>query len=139
MREQKTCKQRIGEQLQSRLDELIPNVDEWDIAKCKAYLDDIGVDLDEIDGLDAWRDTVREIMDERRCDDILSIEKVITYRVCLSWGGPADYFEFDFNNNGDMVEGRYLFQDWFDGARRRLDDATAEQLVDYFAVGPDFE
>ena len=41
------------------------------------------------------------------------------HQVGLSWGGPADGFYVDVSDE-EIVGITYYFQDWFDGAKRRL-------------------
>ena len=114
MTEQKTCEQRIDDHMKDRLEWLNPDMAEWNDDKIDEHTEEI-------------------------YDSILSIETRKTYRVCLSWGGPADYFEFDFDAEGELIEGRYLFQDWYDGATRKLESDMAEHLIHKFAIGPEYE
>ena len=45
-------------------------------------------------------------------------------RVIWSGGGPADHIEIVHDEHGiDRVE--YIFQDWFDGARRPVEEGSA--------------
>lgn len=66
---------------------------------------------------------------------ILSVDKKIVYRVCLSWGGPADYFDIELDPEGrEIVRISYIFQDWFDGAERELagqEFDTVASMFDY--------
>lgn len=55
----------------------------------------------------------------------LSIELEPVIRFCLSWGGPADYVEWNPVRDTWM----YIFQDWFDGARRTFDDEGAKDAI----------
>jgi hypothetical protein len=55
----------------------------------------------------------------------------------LSWGGPADYFEIDFSEEGEIEEGRYIFQDWNDGATKTLDIEDAEKVAEVYGVSLD--
>ena len=60
-------------------------------------------------------------------NDILSIDSVVVHKVLLSWGGPSDFFEIHVDpKNHEIVEIWYVFQDWFDGARRKLEDGSKE-------------
>jgi len=97
------------------------------------------IDDEDLDGLEEWRDAAQESTREASFDSILSVEKLTTYKVCMSWGGPADYFELDFDAEGECVGGRYLFQDWFDGATRDIDTGQAEELAELWAIGPNYE
>lgn len=68
-------------------------------------------------------------------NQILSIDKQTIFRVCLSWGGPADYFDVTVDTeNREITKISYVFQDWFDGAERELkgkEFKVVEQIFDY--------
>ena len=65
---------------------------------------------------------------------ILSVDRRIEYVICLSWGGPADYFIFLCSEDGDVEEIRYRFLDWFDGAERVIpvDSVEGKLLISWF-------
>jgi len=49
----------------------------------------------------------------------LSHETVKLTKVCLSWGGPADYLEIEWEGNDfnyEISKVTYRFSDWFDTA-----------------------
>jgi len=57
----------------------------------------------------------------------LALSKWEVYRLELSWGGPQDYFEFEYDPEGrELVEVRYRYLDWFDGAERVIRPGTKE-------------
>jgi hypothetical protein len=69
---------------------------------------------------------------------VLSLEKITLFRLCLSWGGPVDYFELDWSESAcSWTGGRYLFQDWFDGVERSLSANQTEELAGVFGIYPD--
>lgn len=68
----------------------------------------------------------------------LSIERVITYKACLSFGGPADFFELDWDGYS-WSGGRYIYQDWYDGATRKINGDEAKELADTFGIYPALE
>ena len=45
------------------------------------------------------------------------------YTITLSWGGPADFIEVRCVEE-DVMSMAYVYQDWFDGARRMLDTGS---------------
>ena len=65
-------------------------------------------------------------------DSILSIDTYKTIRVCLSWGGPADYLEMTIDQNNEIVEAKYILQDWFDSAELPLNDEVINELQSLF-------
>jgi hypothetical protein len=133
----KTCEQRIDRELAERLAEFLPDVNAWSIPQCKRYLKTEGRNAKATDP-DELRSELRDVIQERAFESLLSVETIRSFRLCLSWGGPADYFEIDWSENqSEWIGGRYLFQDWFDGATRPLSQELAEQLAEVFCLMPD--
>lgn len=54
--------------------------------------------------------------------DPLWVENVSVLHVQLSWGGPADGFYIWLSPEGEINNIVYYFQDWFDGAEKKLTD-----------------
>ena len=135
----KTCEQRIDEELKDRMEQLLPDVSTWSVLTCARYLKSEGQTLRTAD-LDALQSAARELLRERACESLLSVEKIKCYKLCLSWGGPADYFELDWSEDSDCwVGGRYIFQDWYDGANRSISAKSAEELAELFGIYPSDE
>lgn len=69
-------------------------------------------------------------------DQILAVTKTITYKVELSWGGPADFFivEVDPEGHHPIISITYHFQDWFDGAFRDLTGEDFELAAQIFDI-----
>ena len=83
---------------------------------------------------------LREIREnpEEAQETLLSVEKSLTFKLCLSWGGPADYFELDWcPESKAWIGARYLFKDWFDGASREMSVEVAEAIADLFGLYPE--
>ena len=111
--QEKTCEQRISDQLKSRLSDIIRDTSEYNEEQQEEFF-------------------------EHLCNLPLSIEKTQRYTILLSWGGPSDGFYIDFKD-GECTGGQYFFQDWFDGATRNLSYDEAEAIAEAFCVGPQFE
>lgn len=94
MDREKSCADRIGDELESRL----------------AYFDDIGQRMasDDYDISDGARDELYELP--------LEVSTLVTYKVLLSTGGPADWFMVTVNPKGDPSSITYHHADWFDHA-----------------------
>ena len=136
-RKEKTCDQRIDKQLKGRLEQYFPEVNTWSVLKCARYLKKEGRQL-KTANVEELREEVLDRIREDASENLLSVEKVTTYKLCLSWGGPADYFELDWSEESKAwVGGRYIFQDWFDGADRSITPEQAEQLAELFGIYPD--
>lgn len=127
----KKCEELIDQRLRDRLAQHLPD---WDD---EVVVDDIRTELDCDPDMDKW--LVQSDYRDRLLEGVLSVEKYTTYKALLSTGGPADWFEFVFDSEGDLGQCWYVYQDWYDGARRRVDPGQAEQLADLFCVGPQFE
>ena len=89
---------------------------------------------EEIDGIEEWRLAAEESHREANYESVLGVEKKTVYRVCLSWGGPSSYVEIEYDSDGYVCGGSYLFQDWFGGARRNLSTDTAEELANVLGI-----
>lgn len=107
----KTCEDRIMENLESC---------EEDLDLFYSILDD---NLDPDDEDDALK--IAKIEDNGYDEDSIyeyalgvSTKKVI--RIDLSTGGPGSFIEAEVDDNNDVVEVFYYFQDWFDGAKRKV-------------------
>jgi hypothetical protein len=59
----------------------------------------------------------------------VSTETVVT--VQFSWGGPSDEFKVTLDDDGDITNVEYLFKDWFDGAKRGLVGEQEEVASDF--------
>jgi|SRR5579863_3206262 len=135
-KEGKTCEHRIDAQLKGRLEEMFPDPEDWSVLQCARHLRRQGVEIPSAD-VDELREQVAETAREQAIESVLSVEKKVTFRVCLSWGGPADYFELDWSPDSEAwTGGRYLFQDWYDGAERSVSLETVERLADLFGIEP---
>jgi len=136
---QKNCEQRIEQELKSRLEDLLPDLETWSVLRCARYLKREGRELFTAE-LNELQSEVREVLRERACENLLSVERIRSYKLCLSYGGPADYFELDWSNSSEAwVGGRYVFQDWFDGATRMISAELAEKLADLYGILPEEE
>lgn len=133
----KKCEELIDDRLTGRLEDLLPDWDDDEVVKTLA--DELDIDQNDL-CQDA--DLAYEVRDKHRdrvLEGVLSVDVRKSYRVLLSWGGPSDGFDFVFDKDGDLVECYYFYQDWFDGAKRPVDMEKAEELVQLYCVGPEFE
>jgi len=135
-----TCDERIDEQLADRnrsIDTLIDYVSGVDATDADDLspedlktLQDHGVEPDA----DGWiaGDDVQRALDEWPAD--IDTKTIRTVTILLSGGGPQDQFELDYDEDGDLIVGRYRFLDWYDGATRRLSSDRAQLVADTFGV-----
>ena len=135
----KKCEELIGDRLAGRLEDLLPDWSSMTDAELRSKVDDMGGDPDAYLETDEVVQQAQDWHRQQACEGVLSVEVRKSYRVLLSWGGPSDGFDFVFNNEGELVECYYFYQDWFDGAKRPVDMAQAEELVQLWCVGPEFE
>lgn len=69
---------------------------------------------------------------EEYFEDLLEISvQPIKVRVGLSWGGPSDgFYIYVYPDNGEIAGVEYYFQDWFDGATRKVLGENEDSVVD---------
>jgi hypothetical protein len=134
---QKSCEDRIDEHLNERLEQFLTELESWGVLKRAGHLKAEGRPISTTD-LNTLQSEVRALIQDRAAECVFSVEKLITYKICLSWGGPADYFELDWSTESRAwATGRYLFQDWFDSASRSLNSAQVEELANIFGIDPE--
>lgn len=136
---EKTCRERIGERMKSRLSDFLADPMEWTDKECREYLEnERGANLDGDETLDDLRDRCAEKKRDADLESVLSVDKETVYDVRLSTGGPADGFRFVYRD-GDLIRAEYYFKDWFDSASEPLDLADAETLANLFCAGSEFD
>jgi hypothetical protein len=81
------------------------------------------------DRMDTGNEAEHEEAQEELWNEPLSIETRITKTIQLSWGGPADQLEYDFDEDRTITEIRYRFMDWGDGAVRVLKDGSDDWVL----------
>jgi Mg2+ and Co2+ transporter CorA len=54
----------------------------------------------------------------------IGIDKKTVITLCLSWGGPADYLDITLDNTNTIVKVEYRYEDWFDGAKVKVDEKS---------------
>ena len=104
------------------------------VTTCEERIDaQMGRTLSNLRGLTELMDTGNETEREAASDELwyepLSITTRITKIVQLSWGGPADQLEYDFDEDRTITEIRYRFMNWGDGAVRVLKDGSDDWVL----------
>lgn len=94
---QATCEERIDAQLQA-LEEDVTNI-------LRGYYDG------EDDGFEAWNEYP------------LAVSTRLVTKIELSWGGPSDFLTVEHDEN-HIYGVTYHFQDWFDGAKREVEQGS---------------
>ncbi len=89
---------------------------------------------DEIDNLDDEDEYDMEILryinnydisDTDLYDYGLGVDIQKRYRIHLSTGGPASFIEVITDLEDEIIDVYYHFQDWFDGAKRKVDKTSS--------------
>ena len=86
------CKDRIASHLASRLEDM----DNKECETCQEYED--------------------YCEDHLRSQGVLSVDRIISYKIHLSTGGPGDWFVVEIDEDG-IRDIEYHFHDWFDHAQ----------------------
>jgi len=128
MTKQATCEERIVAHLAGRLEDMAAYVAVGENGGTKAQRDAIDIE--------GKGEEAREQALEGWSEYPLCVEVKKLLRVDLSTGGPADRFEVTLDDDGQPECIQYVFQDWFDGARRSLSGDefdAAWAFLSYFA------
>jgi hypothetical protein len=105
----RTCEDRIDTELQDRIHEFKQALESYD-ENGKITLEDGQEYEDLIDYLNSVA---------------LCLEKTEVYRLELSYGGPQDYIEFQYDPEAKSLVGiTYHFLDWYDGAERKIKEGS---------------
>ena len=128
--QEKTCEERIANQLAGRVEDLELLTDcpseedraEW-VVKFNASWG-LALAPDDSEG------TISEAQYQAAAEWPLEIDAGFgrPVKILLSTGGPADWFEIAVDDDGEPLRGDYVFQDWCDGARLPLDKDTLAML-----------
>lgn len=118
MDKQKTCEQRIDENMQNTEQHIralltaafheqndLDNEDADDVALLK-YIND-----NDIVDTDLW-------------EYPLGTDIHKSYRIHLSTGGPASFIEVITDVYDEIIDVYYHYQDWFDGAKRKVNETS---------------
>ena len=134
MKKQASCEDRIEEQLNRTVAEMeyavepavcmdCEHVIRWDEWNGKLVCPEC-----ESDNVEMSRDHNEDTIQEWR-EGCLGVEIIMVAKVQLSWGGPADFFKVELDSDGYTAQsGTYHFQDWFDGAERKVGPNVLELL-----------
>ena len=103
--------------------------------KCEDRIDNELKDREDyLAGLYAMSDEDSDEARENISEMAYGVDTMKVTRVIWSGGGPADWIEIFHNEAGiDRVE--YVYQDWYDGARRPVSEGSAvyryaEEILD---------
>ena len=120
MDRQNSCKERINENLKSRI---------FDLGKMwLAYKDgDEDKYIDEIGNISEYGLSFDYVEPNTFKD-----QKEGYYSYQLSCGGPSDEFRFYVNLDLSLYKIEYYFLDWFDGANKKLNGKTFNLLSEIF-------
>jgi hypothetical protein len=113
---QKTCQERIEEEYR--------RADDYLELMFRVYDDD----LDEDDEDD--KEILKQVKDEEIDNQTIyeyaagsSMKRLLTIE--LSGGGPSSHIEAIINEDNVVESAQYVFLDWFDGARRKINEDSA--------------
>jgi AAA+ ATPase superfamily predicted ATPase len=122
----RTCEDRIDQELKDRVKEFQEALKSYD-ENGKITLEDGEEYEDLIDYLNSVA---------------LALTKTEVYRLELSYGGPQDYIEFEYDpETKSLTRITYCFLDWFDGAKREIKEGSEAwrvlERVFYEAIKPE--
>jgi len=113
---QKTCQERIEEEYR--------RADEYLELMFRVYDDDL--DEDDEDDKELLKQVEDEEIDNQTIYEYAagsSMKRLLTIE--LSGGGPSSHIEAIINEDNVVESAQYVFLDWFDGARRKINEDSA--------------
>ena len=113
---QKTCQERIEEEYRRAEDYLE--------LMFRVYDDDL--DEDDEDDKEILKQVKDEEIDNQSIFEYAagsSMKRLLTIE--LSGGGPSSHIEAIINEDNVVESAQYVFLDWFDGARRKINEDSA--------------
>lgn len=113
---QKTCQERIEEEYRRAEDYLE--------LMFRVYDDDL--DEDDEDDKEILKQVKDEEIDNQSIYEYAagsSMKRLLTIE--LSGGGPSSHIEAIINEDNVVESAQYVFLDWFDGARRKVNEDSA--------------
>ena len=113
---QKTCQERIEEEYR--------RADEYLELMFRVYDDDL--DEDDEDDQKLIEQVKNEEIDNQSIFEYAagsSMKRLLTIE--LSGGGPSSHIEAIINEDNVVESAQYVFLDWFDGARRKINEDSA--------------
>lgn len=118
MSAQLTCEQRIKDSM------------EYTELHIKAMLAVAHNEIDDLDDEDEDDIAVLKIIEDDDINDTdvyeyaLGVDVHKHHRIHLSTGGPASFIEVITDDQNNIEDVYYHFQDWFDGAKRKVDETS---------------
>ncbi len=87
------------------------------------------------DKQDAFYDVLCDCRDKWR-EQVLDISERRIITVLTATGGPAYGYDFEVNEEGEVVRARYWKQDWFEPKNYlyELDDEEADRMASYLGL-----
>lgn len=120
METQRTCKERVGENLKGRLDDLRILFDLYQ-QDADASHPDLGQFSDYGLGFDYV------------APGTFTGQRWGYFRYQLSWGGPSDEFRFYCDERLSLVRAEYWLMDWGDGAKKTVTkNKLVQEIFDFF-------
>ena len=113
---QKTCQERIEEEYR--------RADDYLELMFRVYDDDL--DEDDEDDKELLKQVEDEEIDNQSIFEYAagsSMKRLLTIE--LSGGGPSSHIEAIINEDNVVESAQYVFLDWFDGARRKINEDSA--------------
>ena len=118
MSAQLTCEQRIKDNM------------EYTELHIKAMFTVAHNEIDDLDDEDPYDMEVLRIINTDDINDTdiyeyaLGVDVHKSYKIHLSTGGPASFIEVITDDQNNIEDVYYHFQDWFDGAKRKVDETS---------------
>jgi len=118
MSKQQTCEERIDENMQHTEQHIRALL-------TVAFNEQNDLDDEDADDVELLRYiNNNDIVDTDLFEYPLGTDIRKSYRIHLSTGGPASFIEVITDTYNEIIDVYYHFQDWFDGAKRKVNETS---------------
>jgi len=118
MSKQENCEQRIDENMKSTEQHIRALL-------TVAFNEQDDLDDEDPDDVELLRYiNNNDIMDTDLWEYPLGTDIRKIYKIHLSWGGPSSFIEVITDLSNEIMDIYYHYQDWFDGAKRKVDEKS---------------
>jgi len=118
MSKQQTCEQRIDENMQHTEQHIRALL-------TVAFNEQNDLDDEDADDVELLRYiNNNDIVDTDLFEYPLGVDIRKSYRIHLSTGGPASFIEVITDIYDEIIDVYYHYQDWFDGAKRKVNETS---------------
>ena len=92
-------------------------------------------EIKNIDGVlkEVEKEKIESVEDSENYRQPLSVAEFRLFKIQVSWGGDGDGFIIEVKE-GEVISGKYYWEDWGVHEEVRLTDEEAQKVADYYGI-----